>query len=147
MPDVLVRVAVRVPTENTRTVPGRRCFDSVVTSGVRRFTGPDEPVLYAVHTDEADGYFAIDPVKGVIRTTAALDHESFESVLLDVRAYSTTSKYEAHTQVSVHTNNNNNNILITRAFRRRVRVRVRVFFAVQSRRAALGIDAPRRRRV
>lgn len=62
-------------------------------------------VRYAIHSDEAVGYFAIDPVKGVIKTTAVLDHESFESVLLNVKAYSETNKYYgAHTQVSaLHT--------------------------------------------
>lgn len=56
---------------------------------------------YSVHSDEADGYFTIDPVKGTIRTTAALDHESFESVLLNVKAYSASDKYYgAQTQVS-----------------------------------------------
>jgi len=71
-----------------------------------RFTGLDdsESVRYAIHSDEANGYFAIDPVKGIIKTTAVLDHESFESVLLNVKAYSVTNKYYgAHTQVSVYT--------------------------------------------
>lgn len=66
-------------------------------------TGLDDsdPPSYAIHADEAaDGYFAIDPVKGIIKTTAALDHESFESILLNVRAYSSMDKYfGAHTQV------------------------------------------------
>lgn len=56
---------------------------------------------YSVHSDEAEGYFTIDPAKGTIRTTAALDHESFESVLLNVKAYSASDKYYgAQTQVS-----------------------------------------------
>jgi hypothetical protein len=63
----------------------------------------DDPdsLRYAIHSDEeAVGYFAIDPVKGVIKTTAVLDHELFESVLLNVRAYSDSNKYYgAHTQV------------------------------------------------
>lgn len=59
-----------------------------------------DSLRYAIHSDEADGYFAIDPAKGIIRTTAMLDHESFESVLLNVKAYSMTDKYYgAHTQV------------------------------------------------
>lgn len=67
-------------------------------------TGLDDTgsLRYSIHSDEADGYFTIDPIKGIIRTTAALDHESFESVLLNVKAYSATDKYYgAHTQVSV----------------------------------------------
>jgi hypothetical protein len=63
-----------------------------------------ESVRYAIHSDEANGYFVIDPVKVIIKTTAVLDHESFESVLLNVKAYSVTNKYYgAHTQVSVYT--------------------------------------------
>ncbi|KAF0763784.1 protein dachsous [Aphis craccivora] len=61
-----------------------------------------ESLRYTIHSDEANGYFAIDPVKGIIKTTAVLDHESFESVLLNVKAYSATNKYYgAHTQVNI----------------------------------------------
>lgn len=66
-----------------------------------------DPLRYAIHSDDGvnnDGYFAIDPVKGVIRTTAALDRESFSSVLLGVRAYSAATgngDYAAYTQVSL----------------------------------------------
>lgn len=69
-------------------------------------TGLDESdsLRYTIHSDEANRYFSIDPTRGVIRTTAVLDHESFESVLLNVKAYSATdSYYGAHTQVSVVT--------------------------------------------
>jgi len=69
-----------------------------------RVTGLDvsESLRYTIHSDEANGYFAIDPVKGVIKTIAVLDHESFESVLLNIKAHSATNKYYgAHTQVSV----------------------------------------------
>lgn len=60
-----------------------------------------DSVRYVVHSeDESLESFAIDPVKGVIRTTAALDHESFQSVLLNIKAYSVTDEYYgAHTQV------------------------------------------------
>ncbi|XP_050541407.1 protein dachsous [Daktulosphaira vitifoliae] len=69
-----------------------------------------ESVRYAIHSEEADEYFSIDPVKGVIKTTAALDHESFKTVLLDVKAYSETSKhYGAHTQVNVIVEDVNDN--------------------------------------
>lgn len=67
-------------------------------------TGLDDSdsLRYTIHSDEANGYFAIDPTRGTIKTTAVLDHESFESVLLNVKAYSVTDKYYgAHTQVSV----------------------------------------------
>lgn len=65
-----------------------------------------DPFRYAIQSDDgvnSNGYFTIDPVKGVIRTTAALDRESFASVLLGVRAYSTATgngDYAAYTQVS-----------------------------------------------
>ena len=57
-------------------------------------------VRYSLYPGDPDGYFSIDPVSGGIRTAAILDHESHQSVLLNVQATSGDPPAYGHTQVS-----------------------------------------------
>ncbi|KAG8225978.1 hypothetical protein J437_LFUL006207, partial [Ladona fulva] len=80
------------------------------TGGVKLVYGLRNGVVrYSIYSGDPNGYFTIDPVSGAIRTASELDHEAYQSVLLNVQAMSGDPPSYGHCQVNVIIHDVNDN--------------------------------------
>ncbi|CAG2055045.1 unnamed protein product [Timema podura] len=68
-------------------------------------TGLRSSVRYSIYSGDPEGLFSIDLISGNLRTASLLDHETRQSVLLNVLATSGDPPLYGHAQVSQQTFN------------------------------------------